>query len=265
MNDQTTVQATNIVLSREELLLVLDALGTAFIPGLEPDPLGELTPDGRQLALTVARRALEARGLARADSAGALQLRRALLNAVGTCAYSQRAVIAFHWPSGATEAARLFGHVRGDDAVAHQRPAPALHAFTIQPDRAALVDQVLGFCECGEGAPGDAASFTVPGDVLAEARRLAAAGSAAEATSLLAGAGGPAEAANALAQTLAAAPRISALQTLRQTDGGADSREFSLIEDGRRAWWVATSGDGASVLISPTTADAVRTALAEWL
>ena len=64
MATDNAVEPVNIMLSRDELLLVLGLINTEYIPGLDADPLGELSTDQLVLALTVAGRGLRARGLA---------------------------------------------------------------------------------------------------------------------------------------------------------------------------------------------------------
>jgi hypothetical protein len=270
MNDQITSQPLTVTLSREELLAVLEVLQATFIPGLDEDPLGEMTPQGRELAVTVARRALEARELGQVGEDGQFLVHRAVLTAVGACAYSQSAVIAFHWPSGSEEATRFFGHLREGDVVIHTRPTDVLHRFALLPSRDALIGQLLDFCEAGEAGDEPAAEFKVRRDDFGRARDAATAGAPAEAAGILCETGADQAAAESLAATLAASPRVSVVQTLKGA-GGQEiaTREFTLIQNGGHAWWLLPQGGGAAagdtLTVQTTNRSKISTAVAGWL
>ena len=95
MNDKNEFEPVDLLLSREELLLLLDLLQANTIPGLEVDPFGELNDAQRQLAIVWAGRALRARELAQLNEAGELMVHDDLLTAVGTCAYADKAFFGF--------------------------------------------------------------------------------------------------------------------------------------------------------------------------
>jgi hypothetical protein len=240
MNEDTSLPPLAVTLSREELLAVLNVLRAPTIPGLDREPSGELTPEQEAFALVVARRALLARELAQMRADGELLVRRGLLAAVGACAYAQDSILAYTWPAGAQAPLRLFGHIRGDDVVAHTRPAEVLHRFTMLPSKAALVAHVLAFCGFDAAAPTAAFDFTVSRQDFADARQYASAGNRVAAIELLVRNGAPEAAAASLVATWAAAPRVSVLQTLTQQGNQAvRTREFTLTHSGQHAWWAA--------------------------
>src|SRR5512145_1990409 len=123
MNGNNTSEPIQILLSREELLFVLNLLQAGFIPGLDDDPLGELTAEQQAFALTVAGRALRARELAQQHPDGQWVVHNNLLLAVGGCAYAQGIISVYHWPSNSALPRRFFGHLRENQAIAHTRPA----------------------------------------------------------------------------------------------------------------------------------------------
>jgi hypothetical protein len=234
MNGERTNEPITLLLSREELLCVLDLLQADTIPGLDDDPLGELTPEQRALALIWAERALRARGLARVQDDGAVALDNALLTAVGVSAYPQSAVFVYHWPAGAEVPTRYFGRVRGNDVVTHSRPEDVLHRFTLLPSKTDLVKQTLAMCEYRDTPDSPSFEFTLPGADLARARELAEAGETDQAREALAAGGAAPAAAAAFAQTLSEAPRVSILQTVRgQTGDGVERRDFTLLQTER--------------------------------
>lgn len=268
MTNGDNVQPLNILLSRDELLLVLGELDSDFLPGLDADPLGELTAEQQSLALTVAGRGLMARDLAGLTEAGDLVLHTALLTAVGVCAYSQNALYAYHWPAGSDAPTRYFGHLRGDVAVAHTRPQEVLHLFSLLPSKAALIDEVVALSRSSTSPKKSKVSdaLAVSGADFGRARELAAVGDADAAALALGGAeAGPA--AIALADTLAGAPDVTILQTLKQLESGdVQKRDFTLIasQNGHDAWLItAGADDDAPLTAEPAGSDELRTLLGE--
>ena len=269
MNEDTSLQPLTVTLSREELLAVLDLLRAPTIPGLDREMSGEPTPEQEAFALVVARRALLARGLAQMQANGEFLLHQGLLKSVGTCAFARASILAYYWPAGAQVPERIFGHVRGGDTVAHTRPATVLHRFTGLPTKDALVEHVLAFCKFDASPPMIAFDFTVSRQGFADARQFTQAENAAAATALLVQEGVPNAAAASLVTAWAAAPRISVFQTLTQQGNQAvRTREFTLIQDGQTAWWVApTPGAGAKtpVRVKTASSDEIRALLADGL
>lgn len=249
MADEQTLEPINILLSREELLLILDLLQAETIPGLDPDPtLGDLTPEQRSLALTVAERALRARELVQAQAGGELIVHKRLLTAVGVCAYPHSAVLAYHWPSQSDTPVRYFGHVREADIVAHSVPDSTLHLFSLLPSREQLVGQVLAVAEF-EDVPTEAIEFSVPAAVLGQAREQANAAQPETARAILAGSGVAAAAAQAFTDALGGNPRITIMQLLKQQPQGNPTRQdITLLQNGSAAWLVSQPSTEADTL-----------------
>jgi hypothetical protein len=269
MNDENAQQPVNILLSQKELQVVLDLLETDYIPGLDADPLGNLTAEQQSLALTVANHALQARELVQVQERGKLVVHNTLLTAVGVCAYSQKSIFVYHWPTNAENPTRYFGHIREDNIVAHTRPEDILHLFSVLPSKDQLVEQVLAVCEYRQVPASPAHELTVPGEDFAMVRLLADAGDTEKAIGLLTNNETPANTARALAVTLATSPRVSIMQTLKYV--GAESiqkRDFTLLQNGQHTWLVIAppgEADGTPLRVKTTTKDEVRALLAEWL
>jgi hypothetical protein len=269
VNGDNELEPINLLLSREELRLVLDSLETDFIPGLDAEPLGELTPEQDGLVLTVAGRALRARELARPDEDGELAFHNALLTMIGVCAYSENVIFAYHWPPDQIIPRRYFGHIRGEDIVAHTRPEDVLHLFSLLPSKAQLIDQVLAACELEQGASSGPFEFSLSGDAFASVRELAGNGEVDKALDLLLGNDTPPETAKAFVATLADSPATSILQAVKQPgDGTVQKRDFTVLQNSRQTWLgIAATGEGQNglVQIKTTTRDEVQVRLAEWL
>ncbi|MCK6624499.1 MAG: hypothetical protein L6R45_04915 [Anaerolineae bacterium] len=267
MNGEKSLEPVNILLSREELLFVLNELQADFIPGLDPDPQGELTLAQETFGITVAGRALRARELARQRPGGEVEIHTALLTMVGVCIYSQNVLFAYHWSGNATLPTRYFGHIRGNDIVAHTRPDEVLHLFSLLPNKEQLTNQVLAVCQYADVPAAPPLEFSAPGELFAQVRQLAGAGEAAKATDLLVGNGVTAETARTFVDTLAHAPKVSILQTVKQPgDGTVQKRDFTLLQNGHQAWLaIAAAEPDAPLRIKTTSGAEIRTLLADWL
>jgi hypothetical protein len=266
MNGNSALESINILLSREELLFILDLLQADFIPGLEADPRGELTAEQRALALTVAGRALWARQLAQLNSNGEWLIHNDLLTIVGGCAYAQEVISVYHWPANETFPHRLFGHIRENDVVIHTRPADVLHRFTLLSSKAELITQVLALCEFEGGSASPPRQLTVPGNDFAKIQALAGAGDAAGVVDMLATTGTATEAAQAFGATLASSPRLSIMQVVKQQANGAAQKDFTLLQNGHYAWLIHAPASAAGdplLSIKTTTRDEVIALLSE--
>lgn len=269
MTEDVTYEPINILLSREELLLVLELLQAESLPGLDADPLGELSPEGRELALTVAGRVLRARDLAQVGEDGQLSLHTALLTAVGVCAYSTNTVFVFHWPDGEESPIRYFGHVRGDDVAAHSRPEDVLHLFTLLPSRDQLIEQVLSFCAYQDGPQNELPEIGVAGEEFVHVRELAGTGATEEAVGRLVASGAAEESAAAFVATLADSPKVSIFQTLtQQGEGDVLRRDFTVVQGGQQTWFIGPTSDemeSPNLVIRSTNKDEIESLLAESL
>jgi hypothetical protein len=241
----------NLLLSREELLFVLEMLQAQTIPGLDPDPLfGEFTPEQRQLVLTLAQRALRARELLHVQADGELVIHRLLLSAVISCAYPDRALFVYHWPAGHSTPRRFFGHWHGEDVVSHFMPEEALHLFSLLPDSESLVDEFLtaaGYQERNGVAP---QAFDTPAEAFAQAQQLASAGDTAGAVAHLGRQIGDPDAAATLVDTLAASPQVTIFQVLTpvEDDPTPQRRDVTLLQGGKHNWLVTPAVDDDQLL-----------------
>jgi hypothetical protein len=254
MSDEIGFEPINVLLSREELIFILDLLQVDSIPGLDADPLGDLTAQQRAMSMVWAGRALRARGLGQLNEAGEMVLHRALLTAVGVCAYSSQAIFIFHWPEAGAEPSRYFGHIRGDDIASHTRPADILHQFSLLPSPAHLLAQVFDFCSYEDGYESAELAMTVSNADFVRARELTSEGQIEAATKLLSSDTIPTETASAFTATLADSPRVSIFQTLKQTgEDTVQKSDFTLVQNGEYTWFVAAAQEDDTMLLVKTT------------
>jgi hypothetical protein len=251
MNNST--EPINLLLSREELLLTLRLLQVDSIPGLDRDPQGDLTPEGLELALTVAGRALRARELAQVQEDGSLALHNLLMTAVGICAYATQTIFVYHWQEDGDLPVRYFGHIRGDDFVAHTRPDDVLHLFTLLPTKDQMVEQILQLCAWEDKAQKNGAYSLEVAD-FGQVRQWAREGEVDTVVSHLINHQASPEAAAALASTLNHSPHVSIMQMLRQqADQSVAKQDFTLVQDQDHAWLMTSpTGDANGPLVVKT-------------
>ncbi len=269
MNGNDTSESIQILLSREELLFVLNLLQAGFIPGLDNDPLGELTAEQQAFALTVAGRALRARELAQLHPDGQWVVHNNLLLAVGGCAYAQEIISVYHWPANDAVPQRFFGHVREDNIVTHTRPADVLHRFSLLPSKDQLISQVLAICEFEDGATSSPQELAVSSGDFVKVRDLAGAGDTTGAMDMLVANGALPETAQAFVATLADSARVSILQIVKQpADGSIQKRDFTVLQNDQQSWLInapANDTDGALLSVRTTTRAEIASLLSEWL
>jgi hypothetical protein len=234
------------------VLAVLNVLETSTIPGLEAEAWIGLAPEQQDLTLSVARRALEARGLAQVHESGHLLVHRALLTAVGVCAYPQRTTLVEHWLPGA-ESTRLFAHTRGEDSVVHT-VAGGVHTFVLLPSEAALVDYLATACQWTSAPTAPPMELTMPRQDFTRLCDASATGAESEALKVLASSTEPGKAGPALVHTLASGPRISVVQMLRADDGpSGQEQSFTVIDGGEQFWLISPVADGADAPLRART------------
>jgi len=246
----------SILLSRDELLLILNLLHAQSIPGLDEEPLGEWSPEQRVLAQVVAERALRARELAQRQSDDQLVIHKTLLTAVGVCAYAQSSIFSYHWPEPNVMPARYFGHVRGDDIVAHTRPQDVLHLFSLLPSKEQLIDQIIAFCHYQETTSNLSFEFTLAQADFMKLRKLAETG--------LNEPNFITEQTKHLSDTLANKPRVSVFQLISQNNQQVQKRDFTLIQDAHITWLILAMPE-EQLLIKSITQVEFKQKLTEWL
>lgn len=237
-----------IELSRDELLFVLNSLQSDTILGLDQDLVGELTSDGRDIALTVAARSLRARTLVQAQPDDSIALHTDLLNAVGTCAHAQRALILLHWAEPGDRPERFFAHSRDSIYVSHTQPDDILHLFSLYPTKPDLVSHSLAFCQVRNGKEIPEYTFSLNRVHFDQVSDLAGNGKEDAAISLLAeqseieGAKHKIdEIARYLIRAFGNPVRMTLIQSIKPDQGGVpEQMDLMLIHDDTVLWMIST-------------------------
>jgi hypothetical protein len=225
----------------------------------------ELPPQQQDLALSVARRALEARGFAQTGDDSQLLVHRALLTAVGTCAFPQRSILVDH-QSADGQATSVFTHIRDQDSVVHTG-AGGVHTFALLSSAEELVNHLASLCQWNSSSSTAGLELTVPRQDFTRACDASADGAEADAQRILTAAGGADKASSALAHALATRPRISIVQMLRSDEAEAvQERAFTFIESDGNGWLVSPVNDSADapVKVKSSSRTEVMTLLRDW-
>ncbi len=253
-----------IILTYEELSLVLKLMNAAALPGLRPPQAEPLTPEQEVQGLLFAERSLRARELARRTADNHLVVHAALLSTVGACAYADHVVVAQHIRASG-EVIDFYGSAQEELVVAHTLPEPGLHQLAVLEDITALASQALAACDCLSLQPGNGASLTVTDEALRQTQDLAQQGALQEAAARLVGAG-DAPSAVALVGALSVPHAVSIFLFLRrQADGTLARHELSVLHTAQAAWLFTQlpHREGVRRVVPVTTAALLDALMAE--
>jgi hypothetical protein len=233
-------QTTSFLLSREELILLLDLLEVVTVPGLDPDPLGELSDEQRALALIWAGRALRARGLAAIGDDGSLLVDKKLLTAVSTCAFWEATLNVYHWSAPGRAPIRFFGCVQNGHVAAHTRPEDVLHRFSTLSSAEALVEAATAVCQCQDFLNSSSVQHQLSLDLFVQARESAEAQETNAAQEALRQGGIPEDTVQALTAVLSGASRMSIWQIVKRGENGdPQTHDYTLLQHEQTAWLIS--------------------------
>lgn len=255
----------NVLLTREEVRLLVGLLQAPSLPGLDVEPSSLLSPEQEAVGLIYAEKSLRARELARLQPDGRLGVNTTLLAIIETCVRPEQAVLVQH----ITEERRLeplYGHSKQGLVVAYTLPEPDLFRFSILPDMATFLDRVMTTAHLQD--------FSLPNqqgvmEIVANHTTLSTARQAAEqngsdaATVVLEKAGVAQVVAQALAQTLAAPHRLTIL-TIFTTNPSEEviKEQLTVIATSAQAWLMRQQiTEPTNYRIKPVTADDIRSLL----
>ena len=242
----------NFTLSRHELLVILDALGEAIIPGLAADPLGDLSPEQEQLAKTIAQRALLARGFMRMHEDGPA-LHRWILDAIATCAFAPKVIMAIRRSPNDPIPFQFYAHI-GEDAIVSHIPSPdALHAFAMIHDHNMLVEQLNAIIRFPkEDEIIEKGSFQIFEPLFSRVREHIATGNTEDARASLTAATEGSRLVDPFIDTMVHEHTLVLLHWLHAIDEHTrEERDFTVIHDGQRSW-LLEANDG-TIHIHPTS------------
>ena len=225
----------DLMLSRDELLLVASMFKRTHVPGLELNPAeASLAPAEQQRRRQVAAYSLRQRGIAKMAD-GKPQVHASVLSLVGICAHAQKTVVV-HQLDAANKAARAVVHTLGKDAVLRRMTAPDIYKLTGLPDQKAIVTELLTLM-AANGVPEPAPmSISLADDGLNAGREAARAGDISAARSAFARAGADAGAARALAGFFSSAHTLSMVHVMQAQAASLNIQGVTIATGSASAW-----------------------------
>lgn len=253
-----------LLLTYEELALVLKLVNASTLPGLRSSQVEPRTPEQEMQSLMYAERSLRARELARITPDGQFVVHNALLSAVGVCAYAQEALMLLHIRPDRT-LIEFCGSQKDGTVVTYTQPEPGLYQLSVLQDPADLVAQALASCDCQSLPVAQGKTLTVADITLKQAREFAEHGLVREAAALLA-ADNDATSAATVAELLAAQHALSILMFLRrQPDDTVLTQELTVLHTPQVAWLMTQLPDQATRHLRPISSPELSDVLREHM
>ena len=238
--DQT--ESVSFMLSRHELLVMLDALRIDAIPGLAVDPLGDFSPEQEELARIVARRAMQARGFLRMKG-DELAFHQWLIKSISACAFAPRTLMIMHRSPDIDAPQIFYAHLSGDATVVHAVPNPVLHTFLLLPSSNDLIEQILEISGPSVDVRGTKINFELSRDIFVKMREQVEAGKLAEARAFLIAADTPQDTAIAFVHHLASTPTLTVFQLLNVSEeGDIVQQDFTVMRSDEQSWLLISEG-----------------------
>lgn len=227
----------SILLSREEVLLLLKLIKAETIPGLGEEPIGELSQDQLAIGYIYAERALRARELAHINSDGKLAVNQALLETITVCAYSQNAIVAHHFPVDGRPKV-YSGHSYDGAHVSHVKLEDVLHLFSILPDQDTILQQTINICQLHNLPKTDAKEIKVTHATLEKIHQALNSDNHQIAIDLVVASDSELDAARAFVKLLAQPHTTSILYYISpsSTGGQLSPREITILQNEESAW-----------------------------
>jgi hypothetical protein len=257
-----TSDIPSLLVSREELVFLLSLLQADQIPGMDEDPLRNLSKDQQTLVLAQAERSLRAKGLADVDTQGRLTVREAVLMLVGTCAFPEFMVAVHRFPSD-SPGQRVFYNGRNGVIVAHERPEAPLHRFSFINDRAGLFEQILALGAVAANERPDTPVFETNQEALQSARETLQLNRATSVATLVKS-GMKAQTAEQLCSLLGKSHVVATIHAMYMTGANEARQEAITLISNETATWRSENLPGGKILLIPSGRDEIQQMLLAW-
>lgn len=228
---------TKALLSQEETLALLALLNIQTLPGL-PGLSSYGASECQMTALAAGERSLRARGLARLDADGRVQVPADLLALIAACGYAHGSLIVNQVAGARVQS--CFAHRRDADLAFHTMPEAGLHQFEAAHDKAELTAAMAEWAGWRVEPPVPADPLTVSRGALEAARAAAQAGDVAAAQQRLSAAAPQASTAARFAVSLAQPYTVTIVQALRTDPSAAVAMESLSVLGAADQQWLLT-------------------------
>lgn len=251
----------SVILSRDEVMVILKLIGAVTLPGLEEEPIPGLTAEQQALALIIAERALRARGLAMITDEGKLLVQAAVLRLVGICVLATRSVFVTTVASETGAARQLIAHPHDGSWVLHERPSPTLHSFQLTEGTTRLVEAITAITEWPTTYSEQKWMLELTNDLLESVGKLARDGNRVAAVHGLVAAGNEEVASQQLVELLSQSHGITVVQRVKAlTDSSISLQSVSFLHHEQELLMVVETEQG-EVIIQPRP----RKFVEQWL
>ena len=136
-----------LLVSTEELLLILTLLQSGPLPGMSPRLYENLAPEQLSMCLDVAGRSLRSRNIAQIEPDGQFRVQRDILEVVGACAYPEGTQVITIAESPGGNRATFFAYHREERFVLQTSPEPELYRFQAYATRVNTLEAISQICE----------------------------------------------------------------------------------------------------------------------
>lgn len=260
-----------LYLSFDEIVYLCTLLNRPPFLGLGVDLYESITPEQRAYGLICAERSLRARGVARLDETGSIQVQNDLLNAIGTAAYAQQTYILQQVSTDAV-LNRISTYVLEDQITLLFSPASMIIGIVVLPSREQMIAEMVAFClPAGPTIASEGQhQFVVSGELLESIRQAAATDSATIAAQLGAEKVPPASA-KSFATTVSTPHSVAMVHVVTpQTEDRTAVQQFSVIQNEDSAWLAVETPDTTengkvSYAVSTLSGERLGRLFAEWL
>lgn len=251
-----------LLLSRAEMLVLLDAVRAQTIVGLDEPLIPESEAEHRVL-VEQGHASLQARGLAQTNPNGGVALDAVLVTVASIITKPETAIIVVrHDPERGDQG--FWFYRAGALIVEHTLPDAQTHRIATIPDGAHLLARISQILPLVNASPPAAA--TLAEATFGQAKTLAENRQTQSAKALLASAFA-AEAATALVQAIQQPVFSGSLAILRTADGQiVDARSLAVLQSAMTAWLISQATPGeTSLRIETADQETLRQQIERWL
>ncbi len=232
MTEQTPL---SVVLSQEELFVILAYLKVKSLMGLDPRVLDDLSEKEIRLVMGVAERALIARGFLGRGGDQKMQLHPAILALVGACAAPEQSLIMTQARLQAFQE-NLFFHTARQMIVVHTIPLTAVHQFVMLEDKDGIAKAVLSALKLDDKPAPPCAEGYLPDEMVTMARDAAQEEGQDAAEDVLSQSELPTNTAREFAASLAMPIANTTLVALRHRPEQDLAEGFTILEGANGLW-----------------------------
>lgn len=232
----------------------------------------EITPEQRAYGLICAERSLRARGVARLDSTGNIQIQNDILNAIGIAAYAEQTYV-LQRVTEDSALDQISTYVLAEQTMLLFNPSPMIYGIVILPDREQLITEmtVYSLPIDIEGLSRQQHRFFVSKGLLEQIQQSSPPMPGDLLVSRLQTEGVPANTARMFAETMEQERTLVSIHVIiPQSQDRTSVQQVTVVQTGNTGWLVVESpSDSAdspvNYIVSSISRDRLSELFAKWL